>query len=91
MDIKNELEKTMQSLALFFENNSIEQNEEFIKELDKRFSESESLYESEITLAYMNFTKFASMPWLSRHPEVTNGWEKSYIECIYKLSVKLIY
>ena len=31
----------------------------------------------------MNFNKFASMPWLNRHPEVTNGWEKSYIECIY--------
>ena len=31
MDIKNELEKTIQSLALFFENNSIEQNAEYIK------------------------------------------------------------
>lgn len=83
MDIKNELERTIQSLALSFENNSKEQNKEFIEELDKRFSENESLYESEITLAFLNFTMFASMPWLSRHPEVTNEWEKSYIECIY--------
>lgn len=83
MDIKNELEKTIQSLALFFDYNSKEQNAEFIKKLDKRFSDNESLYESEITLAFLNFTKFAAMPWLVRHPGVTDGWEKSYIESIY--------
>lgn len=83
MDIKNELEKTIQSLLLFFENNSKEQNAELIKELDRRFSENESLYESEIALAFLNFKKFASMPWLTRHPEVIDGWEKTYIESIY--------
>lgn len=51
MDV-NELEKTIQSLALFFENNSKEQNADLIKELERRFSENEALYESEITLAY---------------------------------------
>lgn len=83
MDIKNELEKTIQSLVLSFENNSKEQNTELIKELDRRFAENESLYESEITLAFLNFTKFAAMPWLARHPEVSNGWEQSYIESVY--------
>lgn len=83
MDIKNELEKTIQSLALFFENNSKEQNAELIEKLEEKFSKNEELYESEITLAYLNFTEFAALPWLNKHPEVTNGWEKSYIECIY--------
>lgn len=81
--MKNELEQTIQSLALFFENNSKEQNAELIKKLERRFSENEGLYESEITLAYLNFTKFAALPWFNQHPEVTDGWEKSYIECIY--------
>jgi hypothetical protein len=83
MDIKNELEETIQSLALFFENNSKEQNALLIEDLDKKFEKNESLYDSEISLAYLNFTKFAAMPWLNRHPKVTNGWEKYYIECIY--------
>lgn len=37
MDIKNELEETIQSLALFFENNSKEQNALLIENLDKKF------------------------------------------------------
>ena len=34
MDVKNELEKTIQSLVLSFENNLKEQNAELIKELN---------------------------------------------------------
>lgn len=83
MDMKNELEKTIQALAMFFENNSKEQNGELIKELNKRFSENERLYESELTLAFLNFRTFAAMPWLTKHPQVKDGWEKFYIESIY--------
>ena len=79
----NELEKTILGLATFFDENSKEQNQDYINILNEKFTKNEALYECEMTLAYLNFTKFAALPWLSGNPQVTDGWEKSYIESIY--------
>lgn len=83
MMTNNDLEKTILSLAMFFNENSEKQNQEFLNKLYEIFDKSESLYDSEVSLAFLNFQKFATMPWLEKHPQVTDGWEKSYIECIY--------
>lgn len=79
----DDLEKTILSLATFFNENSEKQNREFLNKLYEMFDKNESLYDSELSLAFLNFQKFATMPWLAKHPQVTDGWEKSYIECIY--------
>lgn len=83
MMTNNDLEKTILSLAMFFNENSEKQNQEFLNKLYEIFDKSENLYDSEVSLAFLNFQKFATMPWLEKHPQVTDGWEKSYIECIY--------
>lgn len=83
MHIQNELEQTIQSLAVFFEKNSCEENKAFIAELNRQFAENEEIYESELQLAFLHFSHFAALPWLAKHPDVANGWEKKHIESIY--------
>lgn len=83
MMTNNDLEKTILFLAMFFNENSEKQNQEFLNKLYEIFDKNESLYDSEVSLAFLNFQKFATTPWLTKHPQVTDGWEKSYIECIY--------
>jgi hypothetical protein len=80
---ENELEDTILSLANFFDKQSDERNAELIKKLHDEFDKNESLYESEITLAFLYFTNFAAMPWFTKNPQVTDGWDKSTIQYIY--------
>jgi hypothetical protein len=80
---KNTLEQTILGLATFFDNEAKEQNAEFIQILQEKFNHNEELYDSEITLAFLHFSSFAALPWLFKNPQVTNGWEKSYIQFIY--------
>ena len=77
------LERTILSLANSFENESNDANATLIKTLYEKFEENEELYECETLIAFHNFGRFAAMPWLSKNPQVTDGWEKSYIESIY--------
>lgn len=49
MMTNNDLEKTILSLAMFFNENSEKQNQEFLNKLYKIFDKSESLYDSEVS------------------------------------------
>lgn len=79
----NELEKVIMELSMYFDKNAKEKNSELIDSLFEMFKENEEMYETQISLAYLYFTSFAALPWLSENPQVTNGWEKMYIESIY--------
>ena len=72
----NDLEKTILSLAMFFNENSEKQNQDFLNKLYEIFDKSESLYDSEVSLAFLNFQKFATMPWLEKHPSGAFGSER---------------
>lgn len=81
--VERELEQTILGLATAFENEGNGANVGLIQKLYERFDYSEKLYECEMGIAFHDFGRFAAMPWLSKHPHVTNGWDKFYIESIY--------
>ena len=83
MDKNNELQKVILSIANYFEEQSEKENAELIMKLNEKFNESEELYESEMILSFLNFSKFASIPWLNKHPNVLNPRDKFFIEMIY--------
>ena len=81
--MEDEIKKTILGLANFFDEQSQRENAELIKKLHETFEKNEALYECQMTIAFLNFTRFAAMPWLNKNPQVTDGWDKSLIECIY--------
>lgn len=83
ISMENPIEQIILNLSNSFEENSRNENTKLINTLKNRFKNNEELYECEITLAFMNFTDFAALPWLEENPQITNGWDKFYIESIY--------
>lgn len=76
------LEEVIFALANSITNESATRNSELIEQLHDYFNKSESLYESEIQLTYLNFTEFAAMPWFAKY-EVKDTKNRTIINYIY--------
>jgi hypothetical protein len=81
-EIKNQLESVILELANSFTNESATRNAALIDSLHHHFNENEELYESEITLTYLNFVEFAATPWFTKN-EVKDEKNKYIINYIY--------
>lgn len=66
-DIAMTLEETILALVTGIEKESDERNAKLLGDLLDAYCANDRLYECEITMAFLNFTRFASMPYKSCH------------------------
>lgn len=81
-NIEKNLEALILELATSISDEAKTRNNELMQQLNAQFTSNESLYKSEIQLAYLHFVQFAAIPWFSKY-KVKDIKNKEIINYIY--------
>ena len=80
--IQHSVEQTLLALVTSFEKESEERNSELLGNLLDAYMQNEALYDCEINLAFLNFSRFASFPYKSTH-KITDKKNSYIIDLMY--------